>query len=253
MQWLITPTAAAPVPDLFNSTQYPFTWPPRDGFPNVHAPLINDAMASTAQSIIDDRRSRQRKAARACELDGIWNASRALEDPPLNVARGFTYPPASKQPKFFVKYTDSESKSLLEHERRNQEFAYNTLRTLQQTASPQRKLLVLAPEIFRAFEHRGYYFLVMEFVPGKTMEGLFREETHETSQGSRATLYRHVADAIRLLSVKAPPGSKPGPVGGGILRHPIFSDFQAVVPYRDVKMLETHLNNVSSTSSPQKF
>lgn len=210
-------------------------------------------MAATVQSMINDRRSRQRQAAHACEPDDIWNASQALEDPPFGVANGFTYPPASNQPSFFVKYTDSENKSLLEPERRNQEFAFNTLRSLQQTAPPQRKLLVLAPEIFRAFEHRDYYYLVMEFVPGKTMEDLFAEETPETSQGDRATLYQHVADAIQLLSVKAPPGARPGPVGGGILRHPIFSDSQAEVPYRDVEMLEKHLNNVSSTSSANNF
>lgn len=90
----------------------------------------------------------------------------------------------------------------------------------------------------------------MEFVPGKSLEELFRQDRPGKSQADHAKLYQHVADSNRLLSVKAPTGAKPGPVGGGGIRHPIFRDFQAVVPYRDVEMLETHLNKVSNTSSP---
>lgn len=210
-------------------------------------------MTQSAQSIIDSRRSRQRKAAEDCKPDDIWKASQAQGEPPFGAAKGFTYPLASKKPDFFVKYTATSGKSLLEPEGRNQKFAFDTLRDLQQKPSPQRKLLVLVPEIYRIFEHRGYYYLVMEFVPGKTLEDLFTKPSSGNSHEDPATLYKRVADAIRLLLVKAPPGAPPGPVGGGIIRHPFFSDYQSTISYKNVGELKTHLDQVSSTSSAQNF
>lgn len=47
----------------------------------------------------------------------------------------FTYPAGSHDLHCFVKFTSSRNKGLLEVERRNHEFAFNTLRELQQPAS----------------------------------------------------------------------------------------------------------------------
>ncbi|KUI62423.1 hypothetical protein VP1G_09546 [Cytospora mali] len=157
-------------------------------------------MPQTPQSIIDDRRSSQRAFALACEQVDIWKASQTQKSPPWGAATGFIYP-SRKNPKFFVKFTDSRCKWLLEQEKRNQEFAFDTLRG-----------------------------------PGAGAGG----------QGDTSRFYRYIAEGIRLLSVKAPPEAKPGPVGGGIIRHPLFSDFQATISYRDVEMLEKHLNKVLS-------
>lgn len=202
-------------------------------------------MSSTAQSIIDDRRSRQRKAALACSEDDIWNASQTQEEPLWGNAKGFVYPLGSQDPEFFVKYTKTRSKWLLEPERRNHEFAFNLLRTQQQPAA-QQGLIVCVPGIFRAFEHRDFYFLVMEFVPGRTLqEILIEDEDRGAGQGDHSMLYKYIAEGIRLLSVEAPPGSKPGPVGCGVIRHPFFNEFEAATPYREVEMLGAHMNKVS--------
>lgn len=203
-------------------------------------------MSLTAHSAIDERRSRQRQAALACTEDDIWDASQTQGRTPFGAAKGFTYPLGSQDPEFFVKFTRSPSKWLLEPERRNHEFAFSTLRAQQQPASEQQKLIVCVPELFRAFEHRGCYFLVMEHVPGKTLGQILDEDDNEEAgEVDHSMLYGYIAEGIRLLCVKAPPGSSPGPVGGGIIRHPFFNDFEAATPYRDVEMLETHLNKVS--------
>ena len=194
---------------------------------------------------MEDRRSRQRQAALACKEVDIWSASQTQARPDWGVAKCFVYPLDSKVPDFLVKFTRSPSKWLLEPEGRNQQFAFNALRTQQQPAA-QQGLIVCVPELFRAFEYRGCYFLVMEFVPGKTLGQILKEDDHKgEGQVGHSILYKHIAEGIRLLSAKAPPGSKPGPVGGGIIRHPFFNDFEAATPYRDIKMLEAHLNNVS--------
>lgn len=208
--------------------------------------LPSSAMPPSAHSIIDHRRSCQRQAALACTEDDIWNASQTQEGPLLGNAKGFIYPIGSQNPKFFVKYTKTRSKWLLEPEKRNHEFAFNVLRARQQQAA-QQGLIVCVPEIFRAFEHRDFYFLVMEFVPGKTLQQiLIDDENVGAEQVDHSILYKHIAEGIRLLSVKAPPGSKPGPVGGGVIRHPFFNDFEAATPYRDIEMLQKHLNKVST-------
>lgn len=203
-------------------------------------------MHSTSQSVIDDRRSRQCQAALSCKEADIWSASQTQEEPHWGTARGFAFPPDSSNPEFFVKFTSSECKWFLEPERRNHEFAFDTLRKQQHPpAAQQGGFLICVPEIFRSFEYGGFYFLVMEFVPGRTLGDIFREdEKRGQGQADYSLLYKHIAEGIRLLSVKAPPEAKPGPVGGGIIRHPFFKNFEAATPYRDVEMLEAHLNKV---------
>lgn len=205
--------------ELFKEQTWPprptsyFSYPPRsDKFSNFQQPRSIVAMSPTPQSIIEDQRSRQRQAAQTCEPDDIWNASQTLEDPPWGAAKGFTYPPGSKERKIFVKYTKVRSKWLLEPEKRNQEFAFNTLRRLQQPASPQGKLLVCVPEIFRAFEHRDYYYLVMECVPGKHWRNYSGREgpgrsrrtmrsvtnTSPTASGCFLSRHRQVLNPVQL-------------------------------------------------------
>ncbi|ROV95915.1 hypothetical protein VSDG_05148 [Cytospora chrysosperma] len=212
-------------------------------------------MPPTPQSIIDDRRSSQRKAALACGQEEIFTAMQSQEITLWRATKVFTYPPDSKDPSFLVKYSKDYTRWLLESEMRNQKFAFDALRERGPQQFPG--LLVCVPEIFKDFEYRGYYFLVMEFVPGRTLVEVGKEERNALAAaaagagaGDRAEsqlvkrLYRCVAEGIRLLSVKAPPGTKPGPVGGGRIRHPFFKDSESRIPYRDMKMLETHLNKV---------
>lgn len=209
------------------------------------------AMPPTPQTVVYDRRASQRQAALACSEDEIWSVAQTQKRPGaalLCAPLAFAYPPSNKDPKFFVKCAEIGGSSLLEAEKRNHEFAYETLHRLgpQQPASEQWSLLVCVPEIYRAFGYRGFYFLVMEFISGRTLNELLNVRAGDGagSQADESTLYRYIAEGIRLLSVKAPPGAKPGPVGGGIIRHPLFKGFEAAVPYRDVEMMEAHFNKV---------
>lgn len=152
-------------------------------------PLPMPAMPPTPQSIINERRSSQRQSALACGQDEICKASQIQERPPRGTARGFIYPPDSNDnQRFFVKSTGSRSKWLLEPEKCNHEFAFNTLHRLgPQPASQQLELLVCVPEIFRAFEYREYYFLVMEFVPGRTLDELLNEREDAQAKAGAGT------------------------------------------------------------------
>lgn len=215
-------------------------------------------MSLTPQSIIDERRSSQRKVAAACGQDGIWKASQMVSPFAQRTrAKMFSYPLNSNSPKFFVKFIAKQGRKVLETEKHNQEFAFSTLHKLgtQQPASKQSKLLVCVPEIFDDFEYLGRYFLVMEFVPGITLnealepgaDVLGRAGAEVVAELDKSNLYRYIATGIRLMSAnaKVPSQAKPGPVEGGIIRHPFFKESRAVIPYRNVEMLEKHLNKVS--------
>lgn len=216
-------------------------------------------MPLSPQSIIHDRRSSQRKAAWACGQEDIWNALQTHTGTLGRFERSklcqvFPYPLGSNDPKFLVKCIASDDKQLLQAEKRNQKFASSTLcgQGLQ-PASQEQNLIVCVPEVFRDFEYRDFYFLVMEFVPGRLLRRILSDRVDtQRRAGVRhqddSSLYRYIAEGIRLLRVKAPSGASPGPVGGGIIRHPLFQDSQATISYRDVKMLETHLNKVSMLS-----
>ncbi|KUI63012.1 hypothetical protein VP1G_10137 [Cytospora mali] len=212
-------------------------------------------MSLTPQSIINERRSSQRKAAEAYGQDDIWKASQIVATfPPLTKAKTFSYPLNSKSPQLFIKFIASYGREALESEKRNQEFAFSTLLGTQQPASQQVRLIVCVPEVFYDFEDRGRYFVVMEFVPGITLnealvpgaDVLGRAGAEVVAELDKSNLYQYIATGIHLLSAnaKVPPGAKPGPVGGGIIRHPFFKDSQARVPYRDVEMLEKHINKI---------
>lgn len=214
-------------------------------------------MSLTPQSIINERRSSQRQVAEACGKEDLWKASQMVEKyAPITRARTFSYPFNSKGPKLFVKFIASEDRELLESEKRNHEFAFSTLQKLgtQQPASQQLKLFVCVPEIFYDFEYRERYFLVMEFVPGITLNEALETDTDVLGRAGaevlakldKSNLYRYIATGIRLLSAnaKVPSGAKPGPVEGGIIRHPFFKDSTARIPYKNVDMLEKHLNKI---------
>jgi hypothetical protein len=54
-----------------------------------------------------------------------------------------------------------------------------------------------------------------------------------------------VAEAVKWLSeVKPPPDHVIGPLGGGCIRHKVFKDFKAPLPFPSVDALERYLNTV---------
>lgn len=107
---------------------------------------------------------------------------------------------------------------------------------------PDQKRGILIPEIYRTFESGDRLFIVMEYIPGRTLAQLQEQQGWESRKG---TVIDGIARAIRLLrSIQAPRGQKPGPVGGGRIRHPLFKDDTSFCEYSSVDELERHLNKV---------
>lgn len=152
---------------------------------------------------------------------------------------GFLYPP--QQPVAYVKFGWPSDRRA---ELRNHEYAFKAL--MDMPTDQTRGIRI--PEIYRDFESDNYLFIVMEYIPGRTLAQTLaqirEDQDYDTQQ---TTITNKIARAIGLLmSIQPPPGQKPGPVGGGHIRHPLFKDSTSYCEYSSVDELETHLNNVSS-------
>ena len=72
-----------------------------------------------------------------------------------------------------------------------------------------------------------------------------RRNPNETPSQSLEHLYDHIAKAIRLfLFFEVPYDATPGPYGGGIIRHPLFKNYEASIEYSSVAQLHHHINKV---------
>ncbi|KAG8158631.1 hypothetical protein KVR01_011753 [Diaporthe batatas] len=148
---------------------------------------------------------------------------------------GFVFPPS--HPIAYVKFGLA---SELRAELRNQEYVFEALKAM----PPNQTQGILVPEIYSTFEYGERFFIVMEYIPGRTLAQLVRQPGWESQETS---LSNSIARAIRLLmSIKPPSGQKPGPVGGGYIRHPLFKDHMSYLEYSSVDELEAHLNKVST-------
>lgn len=147
------------------------------------------------------------------------------------------YPPES--PIACIKY-----KSLghgITEEARNQRFA---LQALQQIPEEERKGIRI-PEIYRVIETTSAVYIVMEYVPGKTLHELIEREGGLVTKALDEQ-FNQIEKALRLfLSFKVPDKVAPGPVGGGIIRHPIFKDYEASIEYSSVSELQDHVFKVT--------
>ncbi|CAN8096458.1 unnamed protein product [Discula destructiva] len=151
---------------------------------------------------------------------------------------GFVFP--LTQPVAYVKFGFASERMA---ETRNQTYAFGALKAmpLDQTRG------ILIPEIYRTFESDRRFFIVMEYIPGRTLAQL---QDHQDWESQMATAVDSLARAIRLLmSMQAPPGQQPGPVGGGRLQHPLFKNGHAFREYSSVDELETHLNTACDHKS----
>jgi hypothetical protein len=133
-------------------------------------------------------------------------------------------------PIFWIKYgLRSQGR---EAEAQSQDFAF---RALERIPQPEREG-VRIPEVYRIFTDDYYpsedsmVYIVMEYVPGKTLLQILDETPSETPSQRLEHLYDHIAKAIRLfLSFEVPYDATPGPYGGGIIRHPLFKDYEASI------------------------
>ncbi|POS75959.1 hypothetical protein DHEL01_v205642 [Diaporthe helianthi] len=148
---------------------------------------------------------------------------------------GFVFPPV--HPVAYVKFgLLSERRAEL----RNHEYAFKALKAMPQNQTQG----IIIPEVYRSFEYGERLFIIMEYIPGRTLEQLVQQPGWESQQPS---VSNEIARAIKLLmSIKPPPGQKPGPVRGGQIRHPLFKDNTSYLEYNSIDELEEHLNKVST-------
>lgn len=106
------------------------------------------------------------------------------------------------------------------------------------------------PEVYRTLQKGDWFYIVMEYIPGKTLQQLADQEDWGESRQKALTI--SIARAVRLLmSIPVPAGQTPGPVGGGQIRYPLFKDDTSFCNYSSVDELEKHLNDVSNyTGTP---
>lgn len=178
-----------------------------------------------------------------CEDDIISVYQQAAGMKPNGCAvTGFHFPP--DQPVAYVKFG---LKSRRMTEVKNHEYAFAALKAM----PPHQTKGILVPEIYRTFESNNKFFIVMEYIPGRLLARY--EEGHDW-ESQQETVINSIAGAIKLLmSIPAPPGQKPGPVGGGRIRHPLFKDDESYCEYSSVEELESHLNRVCDHRDPPTF
>lgn len=190
-------------------------------------------------SMPEDPRSFQRYAALAWseeEIEYTWRHMPKFKPNGFSVT-GFPYPVDA--PLAYIKFGDPIEWKLAEV--RNQMFVYDALQQL----PPDQRQGIYVPEVYRTMRIRHLFFIIMEYVPGRTLAQI--TEDSENWEMVRDQVTDRIAQGMRLLlSLPVPYDAKPGPVGGGIIRHPIFKDSEAATEYESIDMLERHLNKVGA-------
>lgn len=121
-------------------------------------------------------------------------------------------------------------------EARNQQYAFQALQQIPE----QERRGIRIPKIYRVIDRHDSVYIVMEYVPGKTLREISNRDDYTDS-----CLYSQIEKALRLfLSFKVPSTVPPGPAGGGLIRHPIFKYTTASVIYKSVDKLQEHLSKV---------
>ncbi|KAI9674239.1 MAG: hypothetical protein M1829_003786 [Trizodia sp. TS-e1964] len=155
--------------------------------------------------------------------------------------------PGPEDPHFYIKYghgfqEDSQEEHytrgyFLAAEARNQEYIFHALqrrnhgsifRAFQCRQPWNKKWQIRVPRIHRAFRHCDTFYIIMEYVKGKPFwqlgglepQPLPREDPSFIARWDER--YRKLAHAIDVLLTIPAPDARPGPAGGGIIRHPLF-------------------------------
>ncbi|KAK7735410.1 hypothetical protein SLS63_003880 [Diaporthe eres] len=168
------------------------------------------------------------------DIISVYKQTPALKPDGFAVT-GFGFP-SQQQPDAHVKFG---LPAILKPELQNHEYVFRALRDM----PPDKTRGIRIPEIYRTFESNGKLFIVMEYIPGKTLHQLTGQKGWESQQ---AALTNSIARAMKLfMSIPVPAEQKPGPVGGGYIRHSLFKDDTSACVYSSIDELENHLNRVA--------
>ncbi|KAI1793714.1 hypothetical protein LXA43DRAFT_885195, partial [Ganoderma leucocontextum] len=133
-------------------------------------------------------------------------------------------------PRFWVKYGED---SVIRGEGRTQALVAGVV-----NANPAS--VVRVPNVHLGFSRRKRGYIVMDLGQGATIA---QRKSH------KGNYYKNDIDAVaaavqQLINVKMPPGTAPGPVGGGPIGHDFFVDCLSTIVYPTVGHLEAQINEV---------
>ncbi|KAK1762507.1 hypothetical protein QBC33DRAFT_574124 [Phialemonium atrogriseum] len=182
------------------------------------AQLDRRSVALRAQELIEDDIHEARDQVRPCN-----EAGHGFTD--------FAYP--FDNPIFYIKFGNRSIASMTA-EARTHQFSFDAL----ENTPLERRNDIRIPQICRIlYTPRGAY-IVMEYVQGKTLGQLYQKI--ERFEENSKPYYDKIARGIKLpLSIPVPTDAKPGPCGGGIIKHPLFKDGEALIRYDSIGNLAT--------------
>ncbi|KAL2278619.1 hypothetical protein FJTKL_14338 [Diaporthe vaccinii] len=204
----------------------------------------NNAQDNNARNKMDPTQNAGEQASSKRQLVSSWREDEILsvfkQTPKCkangNSVTGFVFP--VKHPIVYVKFCFPPARGMAEV--KNHDYAFRALKAM----PPNQTQGIFIPEIYRTFQNDDRVFIVMDYIDGKTLRQLQEQQDWDSK---KETFINDIARAIQLLmSIQPPPGQKPGPVGGGHIRHPLFKDDSAFGEYSSVEELEKHLNKVST-------
>jgi len=100
--------------------------------------------------------------------------------------------------------------------------------------------VVRVPKVYLVFSREPCRYIIMDKVVGNTVASRQPSKRRHAEGDLEA-----VAAAIgRLTSIRAPPNTPPGHIGGGFIGHDFFLECQATCEYSTVGDLEAQINNL---------
>ena len=136
----------------------------------------------------------------------------------------------SGKPRFWVKYGNA---SKLRGEGRTQAHVAGIV-----NANPEIGFRI--PQVYLVFSRGGRGYIVMDYVQGTT---LAERKQHKGSY-DKSDLNAAAAAVQQLINIKMPPGTAPGPIGGGVIGHNFFLECYSALRYPSVEYLEAQINQV---------
>ncbi|KAG8918130.1 hypothetical protein FRC01_002040 [Tulasnella sp. 417] len=90
-------------------------------------------------------------------------------------------------------------------------------------------------QVFHEFEKDGVVYIIMEEIQGETVGEL----------GNLEVAVERIACALdEFIRIPPPEGEELGPLGGGLMEHPMFPDIQAATRYESKSALGDHITRI---------